>query len=222
MKKSNRIARKGDAARTRAQSKANPTSLADSGAVPPKKAKRPADDGEPRPLPTRRKCSPALTAELRRFLSLKSFALLAGIEERYGVSIEAQLAAALGSWTGHVAWQVQSHPGYSAEYLRKHLQEDAFALDPGQVEYLVEEGLAKKASVMGARLFLDVVTKAQAMPFEEGRPLLAGLRDLVKGNPAYQAESKRVRDWMDAGESLGSHHLYTRAGREIPPCPLLD
>jgi hypothetical protein len=209
MKKLNQIARKGDTSPRQAQASRARKKTAT--------AKEVAEINEPRPLRSRKKRQPVLIAELRRFLTPQSFTVLARIEERYGVSVEDQLAAALGSWTGHVEWQEQMYPGCDDRFLCQLVKDDAGAFDPGHMEYLLEARRAEKASKEGAALFIDVAEKALALPFRDGRQILAGLFDLVRGNPAFKGEALRVRDYLDAGECLASHHLYTRAGMPLPP-----
>ena len=206
MKKSNRISKKGAIEPQKAQAK-HPT---------PEPPEKNTDPHESRPLSTRRKRHPSLVAELKGFLSSKSFALLETIEARFKVPIELQLSAALGAWYGYVQHIDKKHFDHEPWFIVQLLNDDAVALDPEHLDYVLENCRIDKASKEGAALFIDVIEKAQRYPFRDGLGILKGLCDLVRNNPDYKGEAQRVKDYIDHGEWLGSAGLYERAGRPMP------
>lgn len=157
-----------------------------------------------------------LFKELQRNLPNRHSIALAAIHSNYGVPIEEQLAGAIGTWASFVRSQQRREHTRGCELSKEAVREYARALDPGQVEYVLQENRARRISKEGARLFLDIVDQAQGMEFSSGKKLLDGLCDLIKGNPAYLSERRMILEFVCSGECIGSHHIYDRAERPLP------
>lgn len=173
-------------------------------------------DDRLRPAEIRTLQAPRLVAALKKFLPPDSFAVLDELRESYGCPIEMQIAGALGSWIEYVRRHRARHDGFTIEFIAREINEFLCVLTPDELGYSLENRRVEKSTPEGAGLFLDIVQRAQRGPFAEAVPILKGLLDLVNGNPAYTGEAKYIREWMDAGECIGSAQLYARAGIPLP------
>jgi hypothetical protein len=161
---------------------------------------------------TRKEKSPALVNELRLFLGAKSFATLAEVEKEFGLSIEAQLGAAVGTWTAFVEWERFEHFGRTEESMRKSVLDAACAIDPGHVGFILEKQRPKMVSKRAAQFFLLSLRQQMGRPFDEARPILEGLRDLLEGHPGFVREEEALRDMLNGCELVESDAMADRAG----------
>jgi hypothetical protein len=230
MKKSNRITRKSDSAPISAQAKrpaenpdkkpvdglASPDALAESEPVKKLLSRLCARHFETEGVPAdaKKKASPALVNELRRFLSESSFAALSEIESDFGVTIEAQLAAALGTWLKFLEHKRAQNWDKTESHLRTVIQDDACVLDPNHVDYLVWAGRAKTVSQKAARFYVLAVRHQLERPFNEARPMLEGLRDLIEGHGGFADQAKALSEMLFNYESAAGGLMIERA--ELP------
>jgi hypothetical protein len=119
-----------------------------------------------------------------------------------------------------VAREKRRHADHTDSWLKTVVNEYACAIDPDQIDYVLEGVRAEKASPEAAQLFIHIIETAQRQPFADGKPALVGLCDLVKGNPAFKEEARRVEEFVSNGESLSSHQFHDRAGFSAAEMPL--
>ncbi len=212
MKKPNRIARKGDTTRTRAQSKAAPLgaeskATRDSAEVPLETALETLPN--PEPAGSRSLHSPALVAALKRFLSPESFAVLAEMDDRYGASIEQQLAGALGAWIAFVERERARHAGYTVEFVTDMISEYCCVLNPDQMEFSVSRARSRLVTEHERRTYQRIVAEMKRWPIEDGSAF-AGLGMMLRHHPGFAEESESLTAAGEGIEALGQSPAISR------------
>ncbi len=156
----------------------------------------------PPPAECRRLRSPRLVAELKRFLSPRSFAVLEEIESLYATCIEGQLAGALGSWVAFVELHRARHSGYTIEFVADEINECSCVLDPDQVEFIVNHQRKRFVTKQERRVYLKLLEFLKSWPIEDGSSF-EGFGSMLRHHPGLADESKVLRETAVGLATLG-------------------